>query len=379
MSAWLPLVVAFAALVPAGMTLFNLVAWPQGRRREGPVPPLSVCIPARNEAREIEGCVRAVLACEPGPTEIVVLDDQSTDATPQILNRLAQDDPRIVVVRHDGPLPAGWVGKVHACHLLAQHAQHDMLLFIDADTRLDRSAVGRLFDLAERYKANAVSAMPHQQTGTAFEHLMMPLLHLTYTAWLPMPLVYLTHDERFVAANGQVVWLARAALDDVGGFASIRSEIVDDMALMRAMKRGRHRVVFADGQKIANTRMYQSARDLWEGFSKNAFEGIGGKWWAMVAVQALYFLCFVAPYIVLGGGALGIEGWWWPGLLGVVANVVTRGLLAMRYGHSWSSVLLHPVAVLGFLGLLVNSWRWYRSDRVMWRGRVYAGRTRAQS
>ena len=163
--------------------------------------------------------------------------------------------------------------------------------------------------------------MPHQQAGTPFEALMMPLLHLTYTSWLPMPLVHWTHDERFLAANGQVVWLERAALDDIGGFAAVRAEIVDDMALMRRFKRHRHRVVFADGHHVATTRMYEGARELWQGFSKNAFEGIGGRIPAMLAVQALYLACFVLPYVVLGGGLLGVDGWVVPGAVGVAANV----------------------------------------------------------
>lgn len=368
--------IAVAAAIPAGITVFNLFAWPRGRPGFRTVPAISVCIPARNEEREIEGCVRAVLACEPGPAEVVVLDDNSTDRTPDILARLAAEDDRVRVARHDGPLPGGWVGKVHACHLLQQHARYDTLVFVDADTRLRPHGIARLADLARGHGASAVSAMPHQQMGTAFESLMMPLLHLTYTAWLPMPLVYLTHDERFLAANGQVVWLDRSALDDIGGFAAIRSEIVDDMALMRRFKRRRHRVVFADGVQIASTRMYQGAADLWKGFSKNAFEGIGGRVGAMLAVQALYFTSFVAPYVALLFGLLGVEAWLWPGVIGVAANVTTRTLLAVRYGHGLASVVLHPFAVTLFCGLLVNSWRWYRADQVQWRGRVYAGRTR---
>ncbi len=374
----IPWWLALPALVPAGMTAFNLLAWPEGRPRDR-VPRISVCIPARDEERVIERSVRAVLACEPGPAEVVVLDDGSTDDTPSILARLAAEDPRVVVVRHDGPLPPGWVGKVHACHLLAARATHDALLFVDADTFLRPDGIGRLADLADRFGAKAVSAMPHQQTGTAFEALMMPLLHLTYTSWLPMPLVHLTHDERFLAANGQVVWLDRSALESAGGFAGIRSEIVDDMALLRQLKRNRHRVVFADGRRIASTRMYEGARELWQGFSKNAFEGIGGRIPAMLAVQALYALVFVVPYVVLLLGVLGVEGWLLPGVIGVAANVVARGMLAVRYGHSVASVVLHPIAVVSFLALLVNSWRWYRSDRVQWRGRVYAGRARQVS
>ena len=146
---------ALVALVPAAMTLFNLFGWPRARRLVSDLPPISICIPARDEERVIERSVRAALAC--GPAELVVFDDGSTDRTQTILDRLADEDDRLVVVRHDEGLPSGWVGKVHACHQLARQASHDTLLFVDADTCLHPDALGRLHGLATRFDARAVS------------------------------------------------------------------------------------------------------------------------------------------------------------------------------------------------------------------------------
>ncbi len=380
MSEWIPWLVAWSVAVcgsvPLGMTLFNLAVWPRGRARSrSRVPRISVCIPARNEERDIEACVRAAAASRVDLHEIVVLDDNSEDRTPAILARLAKEIPILRVHTHREPLPEGWVGKVHACHLLQHAARGEVLLFVDADTRLTPDGLARLLDLRARFGAEAVSAVPRQVTGTFFERLMMPLLHLTYTSWLPMPLVWLTHDPRFLAANGQVMLLSASALREVGGFAAIRTEIVDDMALMRAFKRHRHRVVFADGQEMAATRMYRSAAELWSGFSKNAYEGIGGSLGAMLFVLGLYLACFVAPY-GLAAAALAVPAWWVPAAVGLGANLLLRTALALRFGHAAASVLLHPIAVVLLGGLLVNSRRLFLADRIQWRGRVYVGRDR---
>ncbi|MBX2801582.1 MAG: glycosyltransferase family 2 protein [Myxococcales bacterium] len=367
---------ALPACVPLGIAALNLLTWPRGRpRAPADVPRVSVCVPARNEQREIAHCVHAILASDAPIHEVVVLDDNSDDDTPRILAELAERHERLRVVTHTGKLPEGWVGKVHACHLLSQHAEGELLLFVDADTRLTPSGVARLLSLWSGLGVDAVSAVPHQRTGTAFEALMMPLLHLTYVAWLPMPLVWLTSDPRFCAANGQVMLLSANALREVGGFEAIASEIVDDMALLRAFKTAGRRVVFADGAKIAVTRMYDGAADLWSGFSKNAYEGIGGSAFAMLFVMALYLASFVLPYVLLLA-AVWVPALWLPALVGVGANLVLRTGLALRHGHSLLSVVAHPVAVVLLCALLVNSRRWYLSDRVVWRGRVYAGRRR---
>ena len=367
---------ALPALVPLGITLFNLVVWPRGSAGGGraPTPHISVCVPARNEEAEIEGCVRSIMA-QPGVHEVVVLDDGSQDATPEILKRLQAEFASLRVLSNPEGLPAGWVGKVHACHLLSGQAQGELLLFVDADTRLLPGGIARLLDLHSRLQASAVSVVPYQRAETAFEQLMMPLLHLTYTAWLPMPLVWLSSDPRFLAANGQVMLLSAAALREVGGFASIRSEIVDDMALLRRFKLKRRRVVFADGMQIAATRMYRSASELWSGFSKNAYEGIGATLVAMLFVLALYAAAFLLPYgLLLAAPWVPVLGA--PALIGVGANLMLRGLLAWRFRHAAWSVLAHPFAVLLLGALLVNSRRLYLGDQISWRGRTYVGRGR---
>jgi cellulose synthase/poly-beta-1,6-N-acetylglucosamine synthase-like glycosyltransferase len=330
-----------------------------------------VLVPARDEERTIGECLAALDASLVRPAEVLVLDDGSTDGTARILSNAGLAELRVL---RNETLPPGWVGKVHACHRLASEATGDVLLFLDADTRLAPEGLARIASLFEDYRADVVTAVPRQETRTWSERLLLPLLHLTYAAWLPMPLVWRTSDPRLLAANGQVLAITREALDRIGGFASVRNEIVDDMALCRRAKRAGLRVLFADGHQIATTRMYRSAREVWEGFSKNLYEGIGARPLALVGVIALYNVPFVLPYVLLLAAALGASALWGPALLGVGANLALRSLLAIRHRQPLEGVVLHPLAVLALVAVAINSWLWTRSGTIRWRGRTYAPR-----
>lgn len=357
------------AALPAGMTLFNLFAWTRGRvgtRFDGRI---SVLVPARNEEATIERCVRSILASRHDIHEVIVYNDASEDQTGEILARI--DDPRLRVVEGTG-LPAGWVGKPHACHQLARHATGDLLVFLDADTTLAPDGLSRIASLIA--DSSLLTAVPRQMLGSFSEQVILPLLHLTYTAWLPQPLVHLTSDPRLLAANGQILAVRRAVYDAVGGFAAVRQEVVDDMAFCRLVKSAGYRVRFADGYQISSCRMYTSAAEVWEGFSKNLYEGLGGRKSALLAVMVLYVAAFVLPYLA------------WPVLaalgspmaaaaaMGVIANLFVRLSLAVRYQHTLLSVLLHPLAVLMLMAIAINSFLWTRRGEIRWRGRVYAAR-----
>lgn len=364
---WLLLVLP--ALGALGLTIFNEFVWPRGRMGAHPNGSISVLIPARNEALNIEAAVRSVMSGTVKPDEVIVYDDGSTDSTPDILKRLSEEFRELRVENGIG-LPPGWVGKPHACHRLAGFARGDRLLFLDADVRLHPEGLQRILSIFEDYGAKVVTAVPRQEMVTFPEKLVMPLLHMTYTSWLPMPLVWKTNDPRFLAANGQVLAFDRDAYDQVGGFEAIRKEVVDDMAICRIAKTKKLRVVFADGHFIATCRMYRNFREIWEGFSKNLYEGIGAHPIGLIFLVALYVGTFVAPYLGLVSFAWS-ETWGLAALAGVLANLSLRFVLSVRHGHPFVSTLLHPVAVLVLMAIAINSWWWNTKGAITWSGRVY--------
>lgn len=373
-----PLELALVALstMALGLNLFNALVWPRGHATKNlpqKFPPkISVLIPARNEERGIERAVRSVFKAGTPIHELIVYDDGSTDQTPQILTALQAEFPKLRVEKGIG-LPPGWVGKPHACHRLAGFAQGELLVFLDADVEVLPGGLDRLLGLFAEKKAELVTAVPRQITKTFTERLVLPLLHLTYASWLPTPLVWLTHDPRFLAANGQVLAVRRETYDAIGGFEAVRTEVVDDMAFCRLAKKARRRVVFADGHHIAQCRMYTSARGVWEGFSKNLYEGVGAHPVGLLGVIFLYTMTFILPYILLAISPI------WPALFapalaGLLANLAIRILLTIRHHHPPEGILLHPVAVVVLLAIAVNSWRWHQKGAIVWSGRTYAAK-----
>lgn len=369
----LPLLVLLIAVV-------NHATWPRGRMRPrdglgaGRAAEVSVLIPARNEVANLEPLIRSLQRQTTPAAEIIVYDDASTDGTGALLDRLKAEVPELVVLEGRG-LPPGWVGKPHACHQLALAARQPNLLFIDADVQLLPTGIERLCSVRDDLSAAAVTAVPRQKVVSPLERLVVPLLHLTYLAWLPLALVWRSRDPRLLAANGQLLLVSRDAHDRIGGFASVKDAIVDDMAFCRRLKQSGLRVVFADGQLMAQCRMYRSAAEVWSGFSKNIYLGVGARPGRLLFALAINLAAFVLPLAALA----------WPGLvptnvavIGAVAALSTTALATIRHRYPPSTVVLLPVGVvlLTFIGL--NSFRWHLKGRIRWRDRVYGSALSSQ-
>lgn len=374
-AAWALVALPLATLA---MTVVNLATWRRGRPGERFDGAVSVLVPARNEATRIGDCLTAIAASEHPIAEILVYDDESTDDTRAIVATHAARDPRIRLVA-TVPLPDGWIGKAHGCERLARASRGDVLVFLDADVRLAPAGLGRLASIFADGACSVVTAVPRQEMGSFVERLLLPLLLVTYLSWLPLELVARTDDPRVVAANGQIVGLRRAALERLGYFHCVAREVVDDVALCRAAKRAGLRVAFVDGAAMATCRMYASGSALWEGFSKNIAEGVGGAGGVAVAI-ALYLAAFLAPWIaLLAAMPSALRGDQptaaLPAVVAVSANLVQRGLIALRYRQPASSVVWHPLAIGALIVLALRSLGWSLRGRVRWSGRVYAARS----
>lgn len=361
-------------LCALAIALLNTATWRRGDPGATAAGSVSVLIPARNEEKDIEVALMSIQKVLGGTQveEILVYDDNSTDATRTIVESLMQTDSRIRLLP-GVPLPCEWVGKPHALSRLGEAARGEFLLFMDADVELKSEGLTRLLSLTlAPARGRVVTAMPEQVTGTFFERLVLPLLPLTYLAWLPLRLAELGDDPRAVAANGQLLLIKQEDYHELGGFEAVRNQIVDDVAFCRHAKRNKMRVVFADGTLMARCRMYEGARETIEGFSKNLYEGVGGRF-GTAAVIVLYFCAFLLPYFGFAAG-LFLPAWapaLLPGAAGVVANLALQAILITRYRQPPVGIVLHPISVLAFIGIALNSWKWHARGAVVWSGRTY--------
>lgn len=320
----------------------------------------SVLLPLRDEADRVESCLRSVLAQEDVDLEVVVLDDGSTDGTADVVHRVSDGDLRVRLL-HGRPLPPGWLGKPHACQQLADAAAptSDVLVFVDADVVLAPHAVAATLALLDETGLDLVSPYPRQEAPGP-TRLVQPLLQWSWLTFLPLRLAERSPRTSLAAANGQLLAVRRAAYDRAGGHRCVQGEVVEDVALLRALKRVGGTGGVVDGTVLATTRMYGSWSELTDGYAKSL-------WTVPVpALAVLAALYLVPPAAALRGSRAG--------LVGYAAAVAGRAVSARRTGSPVvPDSLAHPVSVALLLGLAARSRHARRSGRLTWKGRPVAG------
>jgi len=342
--------------VPAVLTALNLRRFRRAPEPTEPCEPVSVLIPARDEAASIEKTCRAILASEGVALELVVLDDDSQDDTAAIVERLAAEDPRVRLVA-GRPLPSGWCGKQHACSQLAEAAEHTLLLFLDADVTLQPDAIRRTIGFLQTAAVPLVSGFPRQLTGTPVEWLLLPLIQYVLLGFLPLGMSRRSGTPSLAAGCGQLFLTERAAYERAGGHAAIRESLHDGIKLPRAYRRAGLGTDVFDAADIAECRMYTRGVDVLSGLSKNATEGMATPQ-AVMPATVLLFGGQVLPAMLLAAGL--VVGWSWRGVSPLVAaasgvavllSLTTRLIEAVRFRTSLASSFAHPLAILLFLGI----------------------------
>ncbi len=374
--AWLTL--AFAAFSTV-LFLRNLMIFrtaPTAEEDSGELPAVSVLIPARNEQRGICDTLNAVLANQAVDFEVLVYDDQSQDATVDIVSEIADHDPRVRLIR-GRPLPGGWCGKQYACHQLAQHASHDQFLFIDADVTLAHTAIRRSLLQQELADAELLSGFPRQIVATVGEALLIPLIHITLLTYLPFRLMRKTKMPSASAGCGQLFLTSREAYARSGGHAAIKGSLHDGVTLPRAYRRAGLRTDVFDARDLAQCRMYHGWLQTCRGLLKNAHEGIANARLILPAT-CLMVMGYLAPT------ALAVHQLIQPesattlavSLAAAVISYVPRIVTAARFDHAWLAAGLFPLSISIFVAL-----QWLALGRNLlgshssWRGRAYTATT----
>lgn len=335
-------------------------------------------MPVRNEARNVGRSVPALLAQTYPNLQIIVVDDKSTDATPQLLADLAAAEPRLQVIA-GAPLPDGWRGKPHALAQGVASAQGEWLCFIDADTFAAPELLAAAYAAAETHSADLFTILTDQRLGSFWEKVVMPVVLSGMAFGFPPERV---NDPRRpdAVANGQFILIRRSVYEAVGGHAALRGSLVEDKALAETVKRAGYRLLLADGRALAETRMYTSLAELWEGWTKNMFLGLQDRLWLLFFGSFMSFVAALAlpawllaalVWLALGGGtpaavaaAEALMVW--------AAVLVARARVAQGLGiSSWYAVTLPLGALLFGTMMLVSSLRVVSGRGVVWKGRTY--------
>jgi chlorobactene glucosyltransferase len=337
--------------------------------------PVSIVIPARNEAATIETVIRSILASSYLPFELIVVDDRSTDATADIVTRLASADSRIRLLSGED-LPEGWFGKPWACHQGYLAASARLLLFTDADTRHEPELLGRAVGALYQEEADLVTVSPRQRCDTFWERLIMPQIWLLLGLRYHPKRVNRATRERDVIANGQFILVTREAYKAAGGHQAVRHEVAEDLALAQACLRAGRKIHFAFAERLMETRMYHSLPHMVEGWSKNVYLGGRRSFPQEPLLRALVPLILIAallfwlipPLSLIPSGGTGRFGL--AAMMATGLSLVFWGLLSYGMRIPLAYALGYPLGALMTLYIVARS-TWRGARRVEWRGRVY--------
>jgi glycosyltransferase involved in cell wall biosynthesis len=335
-------------------------------------PALSVIVPACNEARRIEAALASLSAQDYPGLEILAIDDRSTDATGEILERLAMRDARIRVL-HVQALPKDWLGKVHALHQGAQRARGDWWLFTDADVRYRPAMLRRAIRYAESQGVDHLVCLPEVHAEGLWLDVAARAFLLLLCVGTRLALVN-APGSRTPIGIGAFNLVRAETFRRTPGFEWLRMETVDDYGLGVMVKEagGRTRLVRADDD--LSVTWYESLGAMVRGLEKNSFGAVAGYSWARVA----YALTLVWGLVAAPPAALAV-GWTQSAPLVLGAGLAPFAAIAVfalfaprRRARDVVAWLLAPpgIAIIGWM-MLRSAWLCTRHGGIDWRGTHY--------
>ena len=372
---WLCLVIVIAQAVFAIVSLRRYMALPAVPTvpRRLSMPRVSVIVPARNEAPNLGRLLASLLALDYGSYEVIVVDDDSTDAS------LAVASEFDAIIVRTGGLQPGWTGKNYACHLGAMAATGDWLLFTDADTEHAPLSLASIVGYALDRQLEAVSVMVGQECVSFWERALVPFAFQQYFVGVPGAQVNQTRHPTALA-NGQYFLIRREVYERLGGHEAVRHSLAEDIRLADRLKSHGVRYGFARAEALVRARAYRSLADIMTGFSKNSFQflSLDPRRGALVVLSVV--LASLTPSLI----SLGLQ----PEndtvllLAGYSYAFLALGLMGwdrLFRVPAWYG-LLQPFSALAFVLIAVRSaLRSLLGRGVVWKGRVYGQRFQTTS
>jgi len=338
------------------------------------LPFVTVLIPARNEERNIENILLSVLNQDYPNYEVIVLNDNSEDRTGEIIDSLKTSYPKLKSI-NGKQLESGWTGKCYACNQLYEAAGGEWLLFTDADTTHYKNSIRDSVKLAVYRKADLLTLLPRLTMISVAEKIIMPMLMFTLMCLLPFYFVDKRGFNKYSLGIGPFMLFKKTAYEKIGGHASVKSALVEDVWLGRKIKENGLRLICEDGKDILSVRMYHSFGEIWNGFSKNIYAGFEFSTLSLFGVNLMYFVLFFLPFVLLiidiflPFGSKTILNLL---LIQVILLYAARILLSIKFKLGFSSAILHPLGAIMVPIIGTNSWRWFRFGKgAKWKGRVY--------
>jgi len=338
-------------------------------------PSVVAIVPARNEAETIARTVNSLAKQDyPGEFHIIVVDDHSEDGTAVLARNAAQVSgaEERVSIHPAADLPAGWTGKLWALNegiRVGANQSAEFYWFTDADIEHAPDTLRRLVFRAERDALDLTSLMVLLQANTFAERLLIPpflyfFLMLYPPRWIADP------KARTAGAAGGCILLRREALERVGGIAVTRSEIIDDCALARVVKRSGGKIWLGLTRTSVSVRRYGSFAEIRNMIARTAFTQLHYSFLLLVAALASLLVTFLLPWFSFLSGEDPI---WFFGSTAICLMIVTFGVTVRFYSVSWPWALALPLAAVYYgYASCISAVRYWLGRGGQWKGRVQA-------
>jgi cellulose synthase/poly-beta-1,6-N-acetylglucosamine synthase-like glycosyltransferase len=327
---------------------------------------VSAIVPARNEEAVIAACVES-LACQTEIAEILVVDDQSSDDTANVVRGLMAKIPHLRLLE-TGALPDGWVGKNYALWTGIQQAKCPWLLFTDADAEHEPDSVARALQIAREQNTVLVSFSPEQVAKNWYEKALIPFVYLRLAKKFSYDLIN-DPASPAAAANGQFLMIRRDVYDSIGGHCDVAGEVLEDVAIAVRVKQAGHRIWFGSGKGLVRTRMYRSFDTMWEGWKKNLYRLMGGTPWAVVR-EIESSLPWIPVLLILIG--LKYPFVLFLGVLLLLGRQTIYGFDLVRNQLPFSLIFYYVPGALLYVSVLWASYRSHVNGRISWKDREYS-------
>ncbi|WP_437206683.1 glycosyltransferase [Planctomicrobium sp. SH664] len=352
-----------------------------GRQR---VPSVSILVPARNEAGNIRKCLDSLLEQNYPSFELLVIDDRSTDETPQIVREIANRDPRVRLLQIEH-LPDGWTGKNHALHVGSQQVNGEWLLFVDADTQHHPDNLSIVLEYAEKERADLVTLIPTMTSISFWERVVHPMACVV-SSFFNDPLR--TNNPRCRTSaygNGQYMLFRRSAYDDIGGHESVRTEFVEDMQLARNIKSRDHTLKVALAAELTQTRMFGSLGEVYRGWSRILYGSVDKKPWRLIMLTLGLGTIVISAFVAWPASLVNLlspdpnpKAWIWFSLANIhiaLILIVTAPLYRLT-NNQRRYLAFYPVAFTVMSAILFRAIWLCMTHRVTWRGTQYGASMR---
>jgi hopene-associated glycosyltransferase HpnB len=371
-------VVALSALLWVGFALLPWRPWANGESLDAAegadgaaaLDEITVLIPARNEAEVIQYTLQSVIEQGPG-LKIVLVDDSSQDATVQKARQMQISDLRIL---RCAPLPAGWSGKLWALEQGRRQVTTRYTLLLDADIHLARGIIKALRAKLHQQGVRFISLMAMPSMSGGWEKLLMPAFVYFFKILYPFGRVN-SDDARIAAAAGGCILVESRLLNEIGGFESIKSAVIDDCAFAQRVKSQGVKIWLGLTHSASSVRSYRRLKEIWDMVARTAFVQLQYSVGLLVTCSLIMVLVYGVPVVMVASSDSLLRCL----SLGSLVIMLLTYAPILRFYHRSSawSLCLPLIAAFFLLMTWTSAIRYWRGEGTRWRGRIYKRRTRA--